>query len=192
MYNLTRLYSGGKAELGHVCFEHKQAGRYSVYRDVFGCEVSFEQPFNALIFRREGFNLRTRRRSHVLNPILASHLDALSADRAFARDYKTRVAGIIDAQLAAGNCSQAEVAEKLGLSVSTLARRLRAEGVRFRDLLAARRLETAERLLIQDESRVAGVALATGYAEAASFSRAFRRRTQLSPTQYRRGARRPT
>lgn len=169
MYNLTRLYSGGQTGPRHVCFKHKQSGRYSIYRDVFGCEVSFEQPFNALIFQRDGFNIRTRRFIHLLNPILTSHFDALSANRVLSKVFKTRVTDIIDAQLAEGECSQERVARELGLSVSTLTRRLRAEGASYRDLLGDRRLDTAERLLNQDDGLVANVALAAGYTATASF-----------------------
>ncbi len=190
MHNLTRLYSDGQVGPRLVCFEHRQAGRYAAYRDFFGCDVYFEQPFNALVYRREGFNVRSRRRTQLLNPILTSHLDALSAGRASPRSFRGRVVEFIDLHLADATCSQARIARELGVSISTLIRRLHAEGANFRELLAERRLHRAERLLLEEDAPVASVALAVGYSETASFSRAFRRRKHQSPAAFRRTQRR--
>jgi AraC-like DNA-binding protein len=186
MHNLTRLYSDSRIRPRMVCFEHRQAGRYSAYRDLFGCEIYFGQPLNALVYDRNGFNVRSRRRSRLLNPIIASHLDTLATRRAATRSYRERVTDLLELHLADGRCTQAQIALEMGLSVSTLIRRLRGEGVRFRELLTERRLQSAKRLLSQDDAPVAAVALAVGYAENASFTRAFRRRNAHSPVQFRR------
>ncbi|MFM2288527.1 MAG: hypothetical protein RL684_1670 [Pseudomonadota bacterium] len=191
MQNLARLYSDARIRPRLVCFEHRQSGRYGVYRDLFGCEIYFGQPINALVYDRKGFSVRNSRRSRLLNPIIASHLDTLVVRNAGSRPWRERVTELIELHLADGACSQAGIARELGISVSTLIRRLHGEGTRFRELLTERRLQNAERLLAQDEAPVATVALAVGYSENASFTRAFRRRNAQSPAQFRRARRRP-
>ena len=75
----------------------------------------------------------------------------------------------------------AEVAGRIGLSLPTLGRRLRAAGTNWRALLDEHRLGNAERMLRETSRSVADVALAVGYAESASFSRAFTRHFARSP-----------
>lgn len=189
MHNLVRLYAGSAVRPRAVHFEHRRAGKYATYRDHFQCEVLFEQPCNELVYRREGFNLRSRQRSHLLNPIIASHLSTLSARHGSERSWQARVAEMIEVRISDRHCTLASVARALGVSASTLIRRLREENTGFAALLLERRLQHAERLLTLGDTPVAAIALAVGYAENASFTRAFRRRHAQSPEQYRRSQR---
>ncbi|PKM29388.1 MAG: AraC family transcriptional regulator [Gammaproteobacteria bacterium HGW-Gammaproteobacteria-11] len=78
-----------------------------------------------------------------------------------------------------------EVAGWLGLSERTLHRRLAAEGQPYRALDQRVRRTLAERLLRDSALGLESIAQQLGYAEAASFSRAFKRWTGLSPDQWR-------
>ena len=188
--NMVHLYSAGRVRPKEVHFEHRQAGRYAAYLEHFRCGVFFEQPINALVFERASFSAPQPHRGSVLYPILSSHLDALVRERSDGPGVAGTVGRLIEQQLADGGVSQAEAARLLGVSASTLGRRLREEGLTFRRLLSARRLAAAQRLLLVDETPVADVALAVGYAENASFSRAFRAAFGQSPEQFRKAHRR--
>jgi AraC-like DNA-binding protein len=74
----------------------------------------------------------------------------------------------------------------LGLSARTLQRRLRREDTTFAEVLAELRQNMAEPLLREGHLSVSEVAFLTGYADAGSFHRAFRRRAGLSPRAFRR------
>mgnify|MGYP003649952806 FL=1 len=74
----------------------------------------------------------------------------------------------------------------LGLSERTLHRRLAGEGYPFRQLDERVRRSLAERLLDDSSLGLDSIAQQLGYAEAASFSRAFKRWTSVSPDQWRR------
>ncbi|HSC83786.1 MAG TPA: AraC family transcriptional regulator [Pseudomonas sp.] len=78
------------------------------------------------------------------------------------------------------------VAERLGLSERTLHRRLAHEGHAFQQLNEQIKQRLAERLLSDSRLDLASIALRLGYAEAASFSRAFRRWTGHPPGQWKR------
>ncbi len=80
----------------------------------------------------------------------------------------------------------AEVAAALGVSERTLRRQLDAEDASFRSLLDEVRADKARQLLGSGSVSVESVARQLGYAEPASFIRAFQRWTGTTPAAYRR------
>lgn len=80
----------------------------------------------------------------------------------------------------------AEVAVALGVSERTLRRQLDAEATSFRALLDEVRAGKARQLLGSGNISVESVARQLGYAEPASFIRAFQRWTGTTPAAYRR------
>ena len=79
-----------------------------------------------------------------------------------------------------------EVAQRLGLSERTLHRRLAGEGHGFQQLNEQIKQRLAERLLSDSRLDLNSIAQRLGYAEAASFSRAFSRWTGYAPGQWKR------
>ena len=79
-----------------------------------------------------------------------------------------------------------ELAAEAGLSSSHFRRKFREElGISLGDYLAERRVSAAKRLLEETPSPVAEIARACGYDTIYSFSRFFRKRTGLPPTEWR-------
>lgn len=85
--------------------------------------------------------------------------------------------------------SMQTIADELHLDPRTLRRKLSDEGTSFRDLIAEVRRTRAEQLLATSVS-IETIARQLGYAETASFTHAFIRWTGLSPSVFRREARR--
>ncbi|WP_162932243.1 helix-turn-helix transcriptional regulator [Solimonas sp. K1W22B-7] len=81
----------------------------------------------------------------------------------------------------------ARMASRMCMSPRTLKRRLRAHGVRFRQLLDGARFRESARLLEDSELTVEQIALRLGYSSPANFSRAFRRWAGHPPGAYRLG-----
>lgn len=96
-----------------------------------------------------------------------------------------RVRQAISACLREGEISRAAVAHRLRLSERTLHRRLAALGLDFSRMLDDMRQELACRMLREGAPTIQEVAWRLGFAEIASFSRAFRRWTGLSPSAWR-------
>ena len=71
------------------------------------------------------------------------------------------------------------------LTERTLQRRLADEGTTFREVVDEVRCDRASALLRDPDVRVADVAYAVGYDEVTSFTKAFRRWTGESPTDFR-------
>jgi AraC-like DNA-binding protein len=82
-------------------------------------------------------------------------------------------------------------AEMVGASPRTVRLRLREEGTSWRRLLDELRFEYSRARLIEPESRVGDIAFELGYADAAHFTRAFRRWTKVTPSEFRSGLREP-
>ena len=97
--------------------------------------------------------------------LVMSQVDALSAD---GRDLH------ID-----------RIAESLGMSRRTLQRAIGREGLTYLGLLNDYRMGKAGEWLDRSEKPVTEIALDLGYTDASNFSRAFRRHTGLSPSDYR-------
>lgn len=186
MYSLARQFTGGEIELREVRFEHERVGDYARYRDYFGCDVFFEQDCNALTLEGRYLDLRGRVLSPSLHPILEEHLRRL-AGRENPASLADAVKGLIEDAPLDAPPPLAEVAARLGLSVPTLHRRLAAEGTGWRALVNAHRMETAARLLQTSRRNISLIALDVGFAESASFTRAFARHFGVSPGRYRKG-----
>jgi AraC-like DNA-binding protein len=87
--------------------------------------------------------------------------------------------------LGMGEVTMRKTARRLGMSVATLRRRLESEGTTFRDIVEDMRKRLAERYLASREPAVSEIAFLLGFADVASFDRAFKRWMGVSPTKYR-------
>lgn len=85
----------------------------------------------------------------------------------------------------------ARVAATLFVSERTLKRRLQEEKSSFQHLVDQVRLERAGDLLQNTSMNLSQIADALGYADAANFTRAFKRWTGISPSHYRNQSRMP-
>ncbi len=79
-----------------------------------------------------------------------------------------------------------QMARRLHLTPRTLRRRLHQEGTRYSSLLESVRRQDAIRLLSNQRLEVSEIAEMLGYFDPANFTRAFRRWTGKTPSQYRR------
>jgi len=156
------------------------------YAEAFGCEALFEQPHDAIVFRRADLDL----------PLVSAnpHVAALF-DNAAERDLRAhgaaggRTAGavreILRKQLRGDAPDIEGVATALSLSARTLQRRLAEEGVRFTRLLDEARMEMAQRYLSAGRASLTEIAYLLGFSEPNSFFRSFKRWTGKTPADFR-------
>ena len=93
---------------------------------------------------------------------------------------------ILAANPAAAHTAE-DVAAQLNLSVRTLHRQLKEEGVSLQRLKNEVRRERAIKLLLQTGKPVKQVAAAVGFDSEKSFARAFREWTGVAPSRFREG-----
>jgi AraC-like DNA-binding protein len=125
------------------------------------------------------------------SPELARHSDAIALQylaRIDRDDIPARVREVLVQRLEKGEPSQEEVAEQLNLSARTLQRRLGESGVTYKQLLDGTRRGLAMAYLRTPQHSVSDVTYLLGFSCDSSFTRAFRRWTGQSPSDWRAAA----
>jgi AraC-like DNA-binding protein len=151
---------------------------------LFDGTIECDAPCNALIVPAELLNVPLGGDPH-LQRLARGQLDAqLQALPPEPRPLVDRVRTRVAARLHV-DASLARIARDLNVNARTLQRQLDAERTSFQQLLDEVRHAQAVKLLADPAQRVDGLAARLGYADAASFRRAFRRWTGLTPAAYR-------
>jgi AraC-like DNA-binding protein len=109
---------------------------------------------------------------------------ASAAEGDLVAHVRERIAACLDS-----DASLSRIARDLGLGARTLQRQLEALGTSFHALVDELRRSHALQSIAETQQSVTQLAARLGYADAASFRRAFRRWTGVSPVDYRRAER---
>lgn len=132
--------------------------------------------------------LSTISKSQVNQPAEAA-MQAAPSVKAQARGHSTEIIysifQILEEAEDISHIKVEEVARELGMTGRTLNRRLQKVATNFRSLLERYKLERSIRYLTTSRISVTIIAQRLGFADVTSFSRAFKRWTQLSPSHYR-------
>jgi AraC-like DNA-binding protein len=171
---LCRQTRGGPVPLQRVTFADEDCGCGARLEQFFGAPVLFGTKENALVFR-----------SHELDePLPTVNPELLRINQRLADNYlseldATSLTVRVRAQLArllpSGHTGQTAVARALRMSLRTLQRRLKQEGISFRRLLDETRAELARQHLQDASLSRTEVAYLLGFSETSSLSRAMRR-----------------
>lgn len=173
-----------------VRFEHDISGREAALRKTFRCPSLGDQEHLAIVIPTQV--LTTRLHTNTLSdlghlkPVLETHLmDLMRIEPSEDIDLIERTRLAIIRRLASNNVTLSAVACDVGMPERTLRRHLAQNDVNFRDLLQTQRMRRACQLL---ESRanipLEQLAEQLGYADAASFGRAFKSWKGMSPRRY--------
>jgi AraC-like DNA-binding protein len=144
-----------------------------------------------LVFDRES----VERRLDGGNPELARHNDAIALQylSQLERDnIEVRVREVLTQQLANGEPSQEDIAEILNMSARTLQRKLGECGTTYKEILDNTRHALALAYLSAPRHSLSEITYLLGFSAGSCFTRAFRRWTGLSPSDWRAGARLPS
>lgn len=169
-----------------VSFQHPAPSTIEAHQRFFRCPLEFGAPHNEITISHD-FLAHTP--SHA-NPGLSRYfreqmehfLDNAHSDRGIC----TQVRRVIEERLPSGEPYMTDVARSLGTTERTLRRRLRSEGVRFAELLTEVRRDKACSLLTAPAIPLAEIAYILGFSHVNAFSRAFKRWTDRTPSEYRR------
>lgn len=167
-----------------IAFRHAKPADISRYVDVFGVEPVFGAPRNEIAFDSAYLDVPLPQADEWAR----STCEHVCRDLLARRQARTGVAGAVRDLLVRNPGEvpdQAAVATELFMSPRTLSRRLYAEHTSFRALLDEVRQLLSELLLDHTDMTTEQVAARLGYAEAASFIRAFRRWKGCPPQEYR-------
>ena len=187
IWHLMCLFSANTCRLTMVEFEHERpADGDGPYRSIFGAPVLFRRPANRLHFRTEHLRILPHAGDPNLYPILEEQVRG-SIERADSiTSFREQVRARITPQALGSGVRARLIARQLGISESTLHRRLRSEGTTFKRLFDEAAKSHAQYLIAQRTVPIAAIARRLGYSETACLTRAFQRWFGKSPTTLRR------
>ena len=166
-----------------VQFRHSCPLERTIYTEVFGENVFFEQERNAILIQRDilAAPMKTARAS--TRQVLASHM----ANQKILEDnlLEHRVEASIRLLLMHSRCNVSAVSKVLGMSPRTLQNSLKNQGVSYQSLLDDVRLELAENYLANTELKVSEISDLLQFAYPSVFSRFMKSQIGNTPRELR-------
>jgi len=152
---------------------------------VLGAPVIFGAPVTRWILKAEAAQAPLPMASPLLEETYRSLCARLIEEASVSDDMVGQLYSLL-VRAGRGLPSAAEAGRQLGMSERTLHRRLAGQGLSFGSVLDQVREQRAVYLLDNSRLSIERVAEILGFAETASFSRAFKRWKGMSPLQFRR------
>lgn len=189
--NIARRLIGSNAPLRRINWRHERPAYAGEYERLFDAPNFFGQPETALVFDRQVLDWQLQGAF----PALHKQAEAMVEQRvivgrqAAAGGPPATLWEQIDAlltqrpELMAGGVDT--VASELNMHMRTLQRRLKEEDRVYADIQAAVRERLARRWLAEGKLDIETIALRLGYSDRRAFTNAFKRWTNLSPSQFR-------
>ncbi|MDD2058517.1 AraC family transcriptional regulator [Pseudomonas sp. GD03860] len=168
-----------------VDFMHAEPGDTVLHRQTFQCPLRFDQPFNRLVWPGAILEQALATADQRLFQALLPYLEEQRSRRLAAIDLSARIRQVVLDNLHVGEVRLDVIAKELRLSARTLQRRLQEQALEFNALVDDIRRIKAQQYLQQSSRSITEIASGLGYAEASSFTRAFRRWTGQTPRAYR-------
>jgi AraC-like DNA-binding protein len=154
------------------------------WNDFYGCTVKFAAAENSFTLSRADVDrlLPTANRplAGVLDGMLTEQLAKLTKD-----DVVSRCRAQFLEQLASGEPSAEDIAQRLNMSSRTLQRKLAEADTTYLKLVDDCRRDLALRYISDPDKSITDITFLLGFSSQSAFSRAFRRWTGTSPTEQR-------
>lgn len=156
----------------------------SPYKHFFKAPVRFDAEENAVVFPIHWLQ-------HELpneDPLLFDYLERRAAKLRMKRDFSliNQLHRFLHSSLVTGEYSASTAALHLGINERTLNRRLQELETNYRNEINEVRYAMARNFLATSKASIAEIALALGYADAATFCRSFKRWSGMPPMQWRK------
>jgi len=177
----ARLLFPGAEYVKGVHFTHTEPPYRSEYDRIFRMPIVFGSDSNAMVIDAAWLDQISRPPSQHVFEIVKSRAETLRRRVESANSTRGRVEALLTNLLHTGDVSIDAVAGKLGMGRHTLFRKLRAEGVTFKQVLNELRHKLATRYVCESKLAVNETAYLLGFSDPAAFSRAYKRWTGHSP-----------
>ncbi len=179
--------SGTKIFPKQLCLSYSAPAHVEHYKGLFNCEHHFDSPRTGFSFDRKYLSCPVVIGSEELRDFLEQAPAQLMVTPGTDNSYATRIKGIALRQQREGRGFPdfVTVASELCVSPQTLRRKLQAEDSSYQTLKDVLRRDIAIDKLVNEKLSVAEIGQLLGFVEPASFTRAFKQWTGVSPAQYR-------
>jgi len=187
-YNLLGWFAGRSLTLSRVDFGFERPAHGAEWRALFGAPIRFGATDSALVMPPHVLQLPNVQSERTLPDFLRETPYRLVVPMFTAPTLQDRLRARL-LRLGGDAPPDAEaMASQLGMSASTLRRRLAAEGTSWQTLKEEGRRRAAQRYVLDTDLPVNEIARLLGFEESSTFYRAFRRWTGTTPSRYRERA----
>ncbi len=168
-----------------VEFNYPRPGDISEYKRIFPCELVFGQKQTAILFEKTDIETPVISSDFKLLRVLVEHANQKLLQMRQAQEFHQIVRKTILNLLDPGFPTINQVAANLNLSVRTLQRKLKSDGLVFKEILEELRKEMAINYIENGDFQINEIAHLLNYADASTFIRSFKKWTGKTPTGYR-------
>jgi AraC-like DNA-binding protein len=177
----SRRFFPGAELVKAAHFIHAEPPYRAEYDRIFRMPIVFGSDRNAMLMDAAWLDQRLQAPSLQVFEIVKARTDRQLQRVASANSTRDRVEALLTNHLHTAEVSIDAVAGRLGMGRHTLFRRLRAEGVTFKQVLNELRHKLAAQYLSDRTLAVSETAYLLGFSDPAAFSRAYKRWTGHSP-----------
>ncbi len=171
-----------------VWFEHSAPDDVDLthqYTKIFGCPVEFSRPYTGLWVNNEHLDTRIQQADEKLLHVLLDHatqqLNELEKGLTLSEQIKSMLRLMLNQQIPSSEL----IADKLGISVRTLQRKLNDENTSYKEVLNELRQELARHYVKNSTLNFDVIATKLGFGEPRSFYRSFKKWTGKTASQFR-------
>jgi len=181
---MCRMNAGESFRPQAVHLHRKQPVDTGPYLKLFGCEVKFGADGDFMAFSRHDVESvlpsANRQLAATMDRILVERLAQLDKSNVVARCQSQLLE-----QLSSGAVTEESMASQLHMSRRTLQRKLAEADVTYKQLVDDTRRDLAMRHLDDRSYSITDVTFLLGFSQQSAFTRAFKRWTGMSPSEYR-------
>jgi AraC-like DNA-binding protein len=182
LLRICRQLTGLRLVPNRLRLVHPRSSEHAEFAAYFGDQVEFSANVDELTFALKTKDLAVVSADRYLNRLLvASCEEALSRRPTSGNSFRSMVENAIVPLLPHGKARAPEIANRLGWSQRTTARRLASEGLTFSQVLDALRGDLAKQYLADRNLSISRIAWLLGYQEVSAFTHAFKRWTGMAP-----------
>jgi AraC-like DNA-binding protein len=184
LFDMCRMNAGAALRPVAATLRRGKPDPASAYERFFGCPVRFDAEETTFVLSLKDadrpLSSSNRQLAAVFDRMLTEELARL--DKA---DVVSRARAAVLEQLSSGEATAEDTAKQLHMSPRTLQRKLAEENTTYLQLVDDTRKDLALRYIEDPRRSVTDITFSLGFSQPSAFTRAFRRWTGLSPSDYR-------
>ncbi|WP_408902964.1 AraC family transcriptional regulator [Methylobacterium radiotolerans] len=184
MTNALRALCGSGWAPEEVLLPHSKPRDTLVYDHFFRAPVRFDQEMAALVFSAELLEQRIAGSDPIVRQRAEDRLCPLGSDQS--SNLTDELRRYLRTQVTRQRCHAERVARIRLITPRTLCRRLKAQGTTFTRLADEAQFQVTKQLLADTRVSVTEISAVLNFSEPAAFTHAFRRRSGMTPSAWRR------
>ena len=181
--NAVRALGGADWNPTEVLLPRAAPADSEPFRRHFRAPVRFNQETATIVFPARDLDLPVAGADPVLRGLLEERIRQMKGGSG--SEFRDDIRRLLRTRLTGNRCSAGDIAHLMAMHRRTLSRRLKGGGMGYRAIANEVRFEIARQLLEDTEVPLGQIAAALGYSEASAFTRAFRRWSGQTPSDWR-------